>query len=357
MYFFMISMIALSAASPLEQKDEGSTEDVQHLHQWFSVRRANIKDVEVHIDYENKFRKIRGTPLLSESQHIDFSTDFINKLKAQIIYDSKVKEIPNKTTTYSQINNLHYESSKALDERMLIRISSQSDFIWSLHPVKFLNLNRWFIPDYLKNTAQTTEPGPIVDNYATIKLNWLSNPDEGKADQRKGYILVCRDLGYSVLRSEYFRRPTEAMEWKSIESDACSDYVKVNETWFPRSASHTRHSYYADGGYELSQELIAKFSEWKVNQGRSDLDYKPTFPDGTLVIDETKNGLSYIVGKITNRTLKEDTKQLLKIFKENKADEETHTNSRSRLAYALGSSFVCCLVVILVLFLRRKYSQ
>jgi len=178
------------------------------------------------------------------------------------------------------------------------RIMKESGLFWAITPSQLLAIGT-SSPSMCFETTQVGELREcVIGGRRAIRLDFTADSQNPPGSALKGTIWLAPEFGYAVLRSELERRPTPSSPWKPVSVVECGDYANVDAVWLPRWAKTVEHTYWDNGDYELKRELSATFADWKVNQELKAGTFSLQFPKGTVVVDHTRGGVTYVQGRI-----------------------------------------------------------
>ena len=149
----------------------------------------------------------------------------------------------------------------------------------------------------------------MIEGRDTVKLSWIVPQKDGDIGQR-GTYWIAPSLGYAVVRIEEDSKVGPNLPWKPVKNLSLAGFHEVGGLWFPASGRLVDHNYYVkDGGYEVSKELAAEFTDWKLDIPVSDKMFLYVFPKDTLVDDYVSGNRTYRVGAIDDPRIKSQVAQ------------------------------------------------
>jgi hypothetical protein len=321
-------------------------------------RSAALAGFSARMDYQVATRPARGEALVESRERLDVTFDD-RRFKA--VWEPELPERGVSEKDYKKIltfysndisTSLYYKDDQAAP---LVVIRPMQYSSWSLDPRYLLSLGsfcpaRYLTSDLSNPVELKLEDERMIDGYACVGVSWDSATAKTVSPIAiRGTYWICPELGYAVVRFETESRPTADAPWKTSSLIRSKEFVKVENSWIPRTVNYDDYSYYKEDLHHTPHSSItASFEEFKVVPKFASTDFTPTIPDGSMVRDDVRN-TTYRKGGIRAKSNINDT---LKTRMER--DEAGRSRRLYRLATLVAAGLAAgVLVVVVVLRLWR----
>lgn len=283
---------------------------VEEVENALAARDAAWETLTFRATYHDQSRVLRGEPTQPSTQAIDVVQDRIGRIRTDMIITPITPVDGSGLTAGLRVQaTLDSEGiirilNLASDGKTLLgKIQSVGGMYWFIPPLTLLHLDSRSPEKYLAACGFTVDGVDSVSGHDAIRLQWQAD-DQGAPSARRGTYWTVPALGFAVVKSEMMRRPDPQSPWRVVEQTEAAEFSPHGSLWLPSKVKYIEHTYYDDGGYELTRETEVEFEGWEFNKTYSEDTFKLDFPDGTLVHDQRGRGLRYVKGRINEGLVK-----------------------------------------------------
>lgn len=290
------------------------------------ARDALVDRLEFTATYQERYRKnlMRSAPFVDRVQVLATTVEMLKKdgvPRSRYRLDILTTRDPDYATNVGpvrdeQIPRLRIEAvisrekcsslTDAQDGTPLFgRITSTPHVVISAQPLYLLCLNEATPFAELESPSQlSAQVAGQVSGYGTVRIDWLIEGAPGPTGTAmKGSYWLAPSLGHAPVRTEMSRRVGSSGPWRTILSREAEEFTDHGGVWLPGKVVLKRSGAWDDGGYELQSELVATFEGWRVNHDVPPGRFEILFPDGTVILDETRGGERYVKGQISDASI------------------------------------------------------
>lgn len=324
----MMLVIALSAL--VAPQDALPT--VDDIRRGLLLRDATFRHAAFQLTFHEKHRISRAAPLVQRVQTISGVVDSADQARIEVVSKETVpgghqEGIIRRYTETSNPAGSRYYTAGGGEEPPNGWIKGAKGLSWAASPLDLLGIARHSPISYLSAVPDIAIGGSeSVNGRMTVKLTW-NHRDEQSGAGRRGTFWISPSLGYAVVKTAEESKIGEGKPWKLVRQRDFFKFREVGGIWFPGKVVLAEHSYYLkDGAYEVRQQLVGEFSDWKVDSPVDEATFTIDFPKGTHVQDYVAGGRGYQVGEINDTQVKAHAEQAAKLVQDSRAGLEGRFN-------------------------------